>query len=155
MKKLLAIILSLMLLGSIALAETPLYDYLTDLFLKVYTNSEFESMTGSAVFSTTPPITICSYMPMGETNVIVWHDGNEGYICMDLEKLLLDSESSMSKVYADICAEYDFNMFLMAVDGQRVAYGADGMIEKYTDATGITPDVICDSKEEYINRIPK
>ena len=46
MKKLLAIILSLMLLGSIALAETPLYDYLTDLFLKVYTNSEFESMTG-------------------------------------------------------------------------------------------------------------
>ena len=74
---------------------------------------------------------------------------------MDLEKLLLDSESSMSKVYADICAEYDFNMFLMAVDGQRVAYGADGMIGKYTDATGITPDVICDSKEEYINRIPK
>jgi hypothetical protein len=29
------------------------------------------------------------------------------------------------------------------------------MIGKYTDATGITPDVICDSKEEYINRIPK
>ena len=83
MKKLLAIILTLILLGSVAFAETPLYDYLTDLFLKVYTNSEFESMTGSAVFSTTPPITICSYMPMGETNVIVWHDGNEGYICME------------------------------------------------------------------------
>lgn len=72
MKKLLAIILTLILLGSVAFAETPLYDYLTDLFLKVYTNSEFESMTGSAVFSTTPPITICSYMPMGETILSRW-----------------------------------------------------------------------------------
>lgn len=157
MKKLLVVLLALALLCASAVAETvSLNDYLETLYLKVYTNDQFSQMTGTTVFSQTPKITICSYIPMDATNSIVWHDGEEGYICMDLEKLLLASDSSMGAVFADVCENYRFDLYMTVVDGQRVVYAPRKQsIAKYTRQTGIEPDVVCHTKDDFIAMIPE
>lgn len=111
--------------------------YLKTLGLTVYTDSEFAGISGGRIFTNKPKMTLFAFTPMPDGDAIVWHDGQEGYICMDMMGLLTQQHTSLKQTYTDMCRIYDFQLYMADSDGKRIAYAPKkSTIEAYTRQTG-------------------
>lgn len=111
--------------------------YLKTLGLTVYTDSEFAGISGSRIFTNKPKMTLFAFMPMPDGDAIVWHDGQEGYICLDMLGLLTNQQTSLKQTYIDMCRIYDYQLYMAANDSKRIAYAPKkSTIEAYTRQTG-------------------
>lgn len=148
--------LSVFLLAYCALAdEVPIRDFLESQSAVVYPADEYKAMTGTEVFSETPAVKLCALVPADGANAIVWYDGENGFICLDQDKRLPESASSMGRVFAEVCENYGFDLYMMSVDGQRIVYAPrKTAIARYQRQTGNKADVVCKSKYEFTDMIP-
>lgn len=111
--------------------------YLKTLGLTVYTDAEFAGISGIRIFTNKPKMTLFAFMPMPDGDAIVWHDGQEGYICLDMLGLLTNQQTSLKQIYIDMCRIYDYQLYMAANDSKRIAYAPKkSTIEAYTRQTG-------------------
>ena len=111
--------------------------YLKTLGLTVYTDSEFAGISGGRIFTNKPKMTLFAFTPMPDGDAIIWHDGQEGYICLDVLGFLTNQQTSMKQTYIDMCRIYDFQLYMAGSDTKRIAYAPKkSTIEAYTRQTG-------------------
>lgn len=111
--------------------------YLKTLGLTVYTDAEFAGISGGRIFTNKPKMTLFAFTPMPDGDAIVWHDGQEGYICLDMLGLLTSQRSSLKQTYIDMCRIYDFQLYMAANDAKRIAYAPKkSTIDAYSSQTG-------------------
>ena len=132
-------------------------DYLKTLGLTVYTDAEFSSIgDGGSIFSNKPKMTLFAYMPMPQGDAIVWHDGREGYICVDMLGILTDSQSSLKQIYADMCRLYDFQLYMARNGVKRLGYAKNkNTISAYTKQTGNEFDNVYGTVALYTDAVSK
>ena len=111
--------------------------YLKTLGLTVYTDAEFAGISGGRIFTNKPKMTLFAFTPMPDGDAIVWHDGQEGYICLDMLGLLTNQQTSLKQTYIDMCRIYDFQLYMAGSDTKRIAYAPKkSTIDAYTRQTG-------------------
>lgn len=156
MKKVFVLVLALVLLCGVAICEAAgLREYIESLSIKVYTNDEFADMAGAPIFEESPNATLLGYARGEDADVISWHDGNDGYICMGSNNPSLKTSPSMAQVFADICKSYKFDVYVISNNDQRIAYAPrKASLAKYMRQADIDFDVVCKSKDEFITMIP-
>lgn len=111
--------------------------YLKTLGLTVYTDAEFAGISGGRVFTNKPKMTLFAFTPMPDGDAIVWHDGQEGYICLDMLGLLTNQQTSLKQTYIDMCRIYDFQLYMAVNDAKRIAYAPKkSTIDAYSRQTG-------------------
>ena len=128
--------------------------YLKSLGLTVYTNDEFASAFGTQIFTKKPKMSMLAFFPTAEGDAIVWHDGNNGYICIDFLSMLQQQQTSLKTTFTDMCKMYTFDLYMAAVKNQKVAYAKSRKtISDYTNQTGTNVDITCTSMSEFIARV--
>ena len=131
--------------------------YLKTLGLSVYTDAEFSSIGGTGkIFSNKPKMTLFVFMPTPQGDAIVWHDGNEGYVCIDMLGLLTEQKTSLKQTYIDMCQIYDFQLYIAGNEKRSIAYAAKtATISAYKKQTGKSFDNVYGTMSLFISNVSK
>ena len=108
------------------------------------------------IFGNKPKMTLLAYMPTPQGDAIVWHDGREGYVCIDFLGILTDSESSLKQTYMDMCGLYDFELYIAGNESRSIAYASkSATIDAYKKQTGKTFDHIYSSMKQFLTYVAR
>jgi len=132
--------------------------YLKTLGLTVYTDAEFSAIGGGGgrIFTHKPKMTLLAYMPTPQGDAIVWHDGREGYVCIDYLGMLANNQSDMKQVYIDMCRVYDFQLYIAGNESRSIAYAPKkSTVDTYKKQTGKTFDHISGTMSLFISNVEK
>lgn len=131
--------------------------YLKTLGLSVYTDAEFSSIGGGGrIFTNKPRMTLFAYMPTPQGDAIVWHDGNDGYVCIDTLGILMNEKSSMKQTYIDMCRTYDFQLYIAGNEKRSIAYAPQKTtISAYTKQTGKSFDKVFATMPLFTSNVEK
>lgn len=131
--------------------------YLRTLGLTVYTDAEFSSIGGGdLIFSHKPDMTLLAFMPTPQGDAIVWHDGQEGYVCMDMLGLLTSRQTSLKQTYIDMCRVYDYQLYMAANASKRVAFAPKkSTVDDYTRQTGKKFTTVYGTMSLYADAVSK
>lgn len=137
--------------------DDTLSEYLRLFGYGVYTDEEFESFSGTRMFSNPPKMTLLAYMLSEEPDVIAWYDGKKGYVCFDLNNLLTSREpGSMSSAFIDVCNLRSFDIYIASLNGKTLGYAPNSnTMADYSNQTGKHLDTVYKTKEDYIEAIRK
>ena len=155
MKKLLAVILTLMLLYSVALAESTLTPdaYLASLGLIVLDEDTLVGM-GADMGELDINVPFCALSLSDSTPVIIYKT-DKVYISMEGAAMMgsgtLDNKA-IAGIFADFCSNFEFGIYTVSLpDGSSITYMSDeSFINELPDNANISETSILDTLEEFI-----
>ena len=156
MKKMLSVILILMLLGSVALAETNLTPdaYLASRGLIVLDEDTLKSMGADMGNNDIINIQYCGFGATGDQQTIIVRT-NKLYIAIEAAAMFgngtMDNKA-FAGIFSDLCKNFEFECYSVTLeDGTSIAYFPDkSLIDQLPEDADMSDTTLIDSFDEFM-----